>query len=91
MTRFKRRILIGTALIGLVILGLGIWLYYTFFSPTSTALQRAEAFLFRRMQVAQLAEQGYCGAELKHFGAIPQAGESSVRQAIRIARRTTVG
>ena len=58
MTRFKRRLLIGATLIGVVILGLGIWLYYSFFSPTSTALQRAEAFLFRRMQVAQLAEQG---------------------------------
>ena len=58
MTRFKRRILITLALFMLVILGLGIWLYLAFFSPTSTALQRAEAFLFRRMTVAQLSEQG---------------------------------
>jgi esterase/lipase superfamily enzyme len=58
MTRFKRRLLIGATLIGVVILGLGIWLYYSFFSPTSTALQHAETFLFRRMTVAQLSEQG---------------------------------
>jgi len=58
MTRFKRRILIGTALVVLVFLGLGVWFYYTYFASTSAALQRAEAFLFRRMQVAQLAEQG---------------------------------
>jgi esterase/lipase superfamily enzyme len=58
MTRFKRRILIGTVLLVVVLLGLGVWLYFSFFAPTSTALQRAEAFLFRRMKVAQLSEQG---------------------------------
>ena len=58
MTRLKRRILIGIALVMLVFLGLGIWLYFALFAPTSTALQRAETFLFRRMKVAQLAEQG---------------------------------
>ncbi len=58
MTRFKRRLLFGTALVVLVLLGSGVWFYYAFFGSTSTALQRAEAFLFRRMNVAQLAEQG---------------------------------
>ena len=58
MTRFKRRMLLGLALVALVLLGLGVWLYYALFASTSTALQRAEAFLFRRMKVAQLAEQG---------------------------------
>jgi esterase/lipase superfamily enzyme len=58
MTRFKRRILIGTALVVLVLLGLGVWFYFAFFGSTSSALQRAEAFLFRRMKVVQLAEQG---------------------------------
>ena len=58
MTRFKRRMLFGLALFALVLLGLGVWLYFAFFASTSTALQRAEAFLFRRMKVAQLAEQG---------------------------------
>ena len=58
MTRFKRRILLGTTLVVLVLLGLGVWFYFTFFGSTSTALQRAETFLFRRMKVAQLAEKG---------------------------------
>jgi esterase/lipase superfamily enzyme len=58
MTRFKRRILIGAALVLLVLLGAGAWLYFNFFASTSTALRHAEAFLFRRMKVAQLAEQG---------------------------------
>ena len=55
MTRFKRRMLFGMAL---VVLGLGGWLYYRFFVSTDAALQHAETFLFRRMTVAQLAEQG---------------------------------
>ncbi len=36
MTRFKRRILIGTALFVVIFLGLGVWLYFNFFAPTST-------------------------------------------------------
>ena len=58
MTRFKRRILLGTTLVVLVLLGVGLWLYFYFFGSTSAALQRAEAFLFRRMKVSQLAEKG---------------------------------
>jgi esterase/lipase superfamily enzyme len=58
MTRFKRRMLIGTVLVVLVLLGAGVWLYFSFFASTSTTLRHAEAFLFRRMKVAQLAEQG---------------------------------
>ena len=58
MTRFKRRILLGTTLVVLVFLGLGVWFYFTFFGSTNTALQRAETFLFRRMKVADLVEPG---------------------------------
>jgi esterase/lipase superfamily enzyme len=58
MTRFKRRMLIGAVLVVLVLLGVGVWFYFSFFASTSTALRHAEAFLFRRMKVAQLAEQG---------------------------------
>lgn len=58
MTRFKRRMLIGTTLFVLVLIGVGVWFYFSFFASTSTALRHAEAFLFRRMKVAQLAEQG---------------------------------
>ena len=58
MTRVKRRILIGTALVLLILLGVGVWFYFSFFAATGGALRHAEAFLFRRMKVAQLAEQG---------------------------------
>jgi len=58
MTRFKRRILLGTTLVVLVLLGLGVWFYFTFFGSTNAALQHAETFLFRRMKVVQLAEKG---------------------------------
>ena len=58
MTRFKRRILFGATLVVLVLLGLGVWFYFTFFGSTNIALQRAETFLFRRMKVAKLAEKG---------------------------------
>jgi esterase/lipase superfamily enzyme len=54
MTRFKRRMLYGLTLVALVLVGLGAWIY---FYGTSVALQRAEAFQFRRMLVAQLEEQ----------------------------------
>jgi esterase/lipase superfamily enzyme len=53
MTRFKRRILIGTALIVLVLVGLVLF----FYRPTRVALERAEAFRFRRMLVTRLGEQ----------------------------------
>lgn len=58
MTRLKRRVLIGTGLSVLALAGLGIWFYYVYFASTYGALQRAESFLFRRMQVAQLSQQG---------------------------------
>ncbi len=58
MTRFKRNLLFGLGLPVLVLTGVGVWFYNVYFSSTSYALQRAEAFLFRRMQVAQLSQQG---------------------------------
>jgi hypothetical protein len=36
----------------------GVWSYRAYFSSTNAAIRHAEAFLFRRMSVAQLAEQG---------------------------------
>ena len=45
------------ALVALLLLA-GFWSYRAYFSSTSAALHHAEAFLFRRMSVAQLAEQG---------------------------------
>ena len=54
MTRFKRRLLIGLALVVLVLVGLVLF----FYRPTRVALERAEAFRFRRMLVTRLSEQG---------------------------------
>jgi len=53
MTRFKRRMLIGTALVVLVLVGLVLF----FYRPTRLALERAEAFRFRRMLVTRLGDQ----------------------------------
>ncbi len=55
MNLFKRRLLLGSALVILVLLG--GWFYYIYFVSTGRALRTAEAFQFRRMQVAQLADQ----------------------------------
>ena len=53
MTRFKRRMLIFTALVVFVLVGLVLF----FYRPTRLALERAEAFRFRRMLVTRLGEQ----------------------------------
>ncbi len=58
MTRLKRRLWLTMALVALVLLGVGGWIYYTIYMTSDFALRHAEAFLFRRMTVAQLAEQG---------------------------------
>ncbi len=57
-SRLKRRLLWGTGLVLLVLIGVGIWFYKVYFVSTDFAIRHAEAFLFRRMSVAQLAEQG---------------------------------
>ncbi|MEP1593083.1 MAG: hypothetical protein ABJK20_00855, partial [Halieaceae bacterium] len=46
------------ALAALLVVLAGAWSYRAYFSSTNAALRHAEAFLFRRMSVAQLAEQG---------------------------------
>ncbi|UCG73857.1 MAG: alpha/beta hydrolase [Chromatiales bacterium] len=51
----RKRIVVGVLLLVVVA---GGWLYYALFMSPNSALQRAEAFLFRRMTVAQLGEQG---------------------------------
>lgn len=58
MARFKRRLLITGTLCLLLVAALGWWFYRTYFVSTSTALQQAEAFLFRRMQVTRGSRQG---------------------------------
>ncbi len=57
MTRGKRRLLIVFALVALGLSGLGVWFYYFYFVSTGAVTQHLENFRFRRMTVAQLAEQ----------------------------------
>jgi len=58
MARFKRRLWFGAALVVLVLLGVGGWFYYNVYMTSGFALRHAEAFYFRRLQVAKLDEQG---------------------------------
>jgi esterase/lipase superfamily enzyme len=59
MPRPRRRLLwTGTAVVAILLLVATIWFYRAYFSSTNAAIRHAEAFLFRRMSVAQLAEQG---------------------------------
>jgi esterase/lipase superfamily enzyme len=54
--RFKRRILFGVLILALLLAALVIF----FYRPTQQALERAEAFQFRRMVVTRLAgQEGY--------------------------------
>jgi esterase/lipase superfamily enzyme len=46
--------LIGTALVVFILVGMALF----FYRPTRLALERAEAFQFRRMMVARLADEG---------------------------------
>ena len=58
MARLKQKLWFGAALVTLVLLGVGGWVYHTIYRTSDFSLRHAEAFLFRRMAVAQLAEQG---------------------------------
>jgi hypothetical protein len=53
MTRRKRRVLFGTILILFLVAGMVLF----FYRPTRLALERAEAFQFRRMLVTKLSDQ----------------------------------
>ena len=50
--------LIGAVLVLLFLAGLGGWFYFAFYGSTYAALQRAEVFNFRRLQVARQPEAG---------------------------------
>jgi len=58
MARLKRRLWLGAALGAFVLIGVGGWFYHTVYRTSDFSLRHAEAFLFRRMTVAQLAEHG---------------------------------
>ena len=57
MTRFKRRLLIGLALVAVLMSAAGVWFYNFYFRSTGAITRHMENFRFRRMTVAQLAEQ----------------------------------
>jgi esterase/lipase superfamily enzyme len=54
----RQYIKLGFAALILVLILAGVWFYNYYFSSTDAAIRHAEAFLFRRMTVAQLSEQG---------------------------------
>jgi len=55
MASKKKRVIIGL----LIVLALaGAWFYYAYFVSTNAAIRHAEAFLFRRMTVAQQEDAG---------------------------------
>lgn len=58
MTIFKLRTRYTILIAILLLVIAGIWFYKTLYISTDSALQRAENFLFTRMKVAQLGEQG---------------------------------
>ena len=58
MTRLKRRLWLGAAFVAFVLIGIGGWVYHAIYTTSDFSLSHAEAFLFRRMTVAQLAERG---------------------------------
>ncbi len=74
--RLRRPLLWGFALGAMVIVGMGV---YSYFWGTRALLERAEAFAFRRMTVAQLADQG----TYRFFFATnrkPGSGEGSIEE-----------
>ena len=70
MTGRKKRILV--AVLAVLVIA-GGWFYYAYFMSTNAAIRHAEAFLFRRMTVAQLAEQG----DYRHFFVTNRGQEAS--------------
>lgn len=58
MLRIKRRTKYTIFAVLILLVITGIWLYRTVYVSTGSALTRAESFLFTRMTVAQIGEQG---------------------------------
>jgi esterase/lipase superfamily enzyme len=56
--RLKRGLKWTAGLLMAGLIGGGAWFYQVYFESTDVAIRHAEAFLFRRMTVAQLAEHG---------------------------------
>lgn len=86
MTRTKKRMLIGALAAFLII---GSWFFYIYFMSTSAALMHAEEFLFRRMTVSQLNEQG----SFRHFfitNRILESGEEPLEERFVAGREATL-
>ena len=86
MTRTKKRLLIS---VFAVLLIAGCWFYYAYFMSTSAALLHAEEFLFRRMTVSQLGEQG----GFRHFfvtNRLLESGDEPVEERFGTEREETL-
>jgi len=57
MRRFRKWVLWGLVGLVVVVAAAGAWIYAAVFLPTDIALRHAEAFLFRRMAIAELSEE----------------------------------
>jgi len=57
MRRLRKTVLWVLAGLVVVAAAAGMWIYAAVFLPTDIALRHAEAFLFRRMAIAELAEE----------------------------------
>ena len=57
-SKFKQRLKWFAGILMAVLVVAGGWFYQFYFQSTDAAIRHAEAFLFRRMTVAQLAEHG---------------------------------
>jgi esterase/lipase superfamily enzyme len=55
VTQTRKRLLLG--ILTIIVVG-GGWFYWFYFKSTAAAIRHAEAFLFRRMTVSQLDQQG---------------------------------
>ena len=72
-----------------VLLIAGCWFYYAYFMSTSAALLHAEEFLFRRMTVSQLGEQG----GFRHFfvtNRLLESGDEPVEERFGTHREETL-
>ena len=58
MPRFQRRTKVIFVTLALLLAAAGGWIYKSVYVSTGSALQRAESFLFSRVTVARLGEQG---------------------------------
>ena len=76
MTRRTKRILF--VLLAILVIA-GGWFYWFYFMSTTAAVRHAEAFIFRRMTVAQLGEDG----KYRHFyvsNRIQEAGDEPLEE-----------